>query len=84
MKQSIRKQDAAEGKALSVGKERGDSRVALPLFPEKPSETSRFHACRLLLSHLGFLSNENRKKFRFLSNNKRFQRSVKELDKING
>ncbi len=32
---------------------------------------------------MGFLTDENRLKFSFLENNKRMQRSLKELDKVN-
>lgn len=58
---------------------------SLPALPQPPqSGSSMFSHCRLLLSHLGFLSDENRPKLRFLENSKRFQRSLKELDKVNG
>ncbi len=59
------------------------SKDALPSMPDLPSTSTKWHHCRLLLSHLGFLTDENRSKFIFLDNNKRFLRSLKELDKVN-
>lgn len=45
---------------------------------------SALNMCRLLLSHLGFLTEEGRKKLKLLDANQRFFRSLKELDQLLG
>jgi len=80
MKSLLCDQASKEQEALGHKKEA----VHLPLLPSHSEPKNHFHYCRLLLSHLGFLTNENRHKFCFLTKNKRLQRSLQQLDKING
>ncbi|KAL6079276.1 Rap-GAP domain-containing protein [Balamuthia mandrillaris] len=58
----------------------------LPLKAESlsPEEQTMFHDCRLLLSHLGFLDPENRKRLTFLNMDDRLLRSIRQLDQVNG
>ncbi len=59
-------------------------RRPLRLVPPEPIPSSAFHSPRLVLSHLGFLSLDNLKRFYPIDDNARFRRSLKDLDKISG
>jgi hypothetical protein len=52
--------------------------------PEPPQPVSPLHHCRLILSHLGFLSYEKQNYFSMVEDSQRFQRSLTQLDKTSG
>ena len=77
--ESVEKQDEDEQYQIKTDKE---IRTPLPLYPQVQTPISAFQYCRLLISHLGYVSDSSRR-MSFLTPSTRLKRSLKELDKIN-
>ena len=83
------------GRQIELDKEGIDSRVVqlsstfenrIPLPPQSCVSTSKYQACRKLLSDLGFLEYENLASSRFymVEDSQRFRRSLTQLDRTSG